>query len=932
MIDMIENENDESKNSKSKTYFIDYSKGLSFCKTCSKIVKNHNNISFADSLFDLESKIEEPQLHYFCQECQNFPLIEILNEWTIIHSCGCPTKKVIIVKELFDLKNNYFYKRGNNSISNNDNNITNDNIILNNKEMIYEMKCYKHKSEKGYKYKYYCVDCKKNTCKECCQNHFGDCHNLIIFDFNNQELFKKIIEINKIKKLFEKSNISQNQIEDDFNIDNISSYKMENSGENECEIKPNNYLKYFINLIDIIIYDCTHYPNYSHFYNIENIYRFFIHKIKSSICKIKSENINTTTGFFCNIDINNPYYPSNKSPYLIIMRGKNKKNDIINEKTIEIISEDIKNPFIINIDSEREKYEAENIIFIQIKKEENFYYKINYLEIEENTELNKQDNDFKKITLLHYDKDVVKLNYGKIITSEENTFEHNCTCNENSIDGIILSNNYKILGINKCKKKIGNNNIGYLFKTLVNNINKNIQFSILDIKKFEEKYEIINKIGEGRYGEVFKGKNKNNNELRAIKKYDKDKIKNILKDIFKNNYNELIYKSIIDDLPKYLELMNNLENSVKYYEFYDLEKKLIIIMELCDDNLYNILSKKSKGFSLKEIYDIIHQLNESLKEMNDKNIIHGNIKLQNLLLNYKDKQKNKYKIKISDFGSDIMISYMLKFKDKQENFEDSISFLNDEENNNDDIFLYNKYISIEMDPDILKYKDFNDKQKCDLWSLGISICQLHFKKYLNKSENKMDNLYENILCEIKTKIIDQELKDLLLELLKERTNWEGYINHSFCNENIFQLNQKYYNGEKILNTKTVEINFANKKICLLSDLTNIYFEKLKYLYLNSNNICNIEEFKNFLCIGLKKLDLSNNQIKNIDCISEWNFDNLKSLNLSYNLIENIKVFKNDILKNLKILLLNNNKIKENIELIKEIKNSRNDQIFIDIEI
>ena len=91
MIDMIENENDESKNSKSKTYFIDYSKGLSFCKTCSKIVKNHNNISFADSLFDLESKIEEPQLHYFCQECQNFPLIEILNEWTIIHSCGCPT-------------------------------------------------------------------------------------------------------------------------------------------------------------------------------------------------------------------------------------------------------------------------------------------------------------------------------------------------------------------------------------------------------------------------------------------------------------------------------------------------------------------------------------------------------------------------------------------------------------------------------------------------------------------------------------------------------------------------------------------------------------------------------------------------------------------------------------------------------------------------
>ena len=33
-------------------------------------------------------------------------------------------------------------------------------------------------------------------------------------------------------------------------------------------------------------------------------------------------------------------------------------------------------------------------------------------------------------------------------------------------------------------------------------------------------------------------------------------------------------------------------NSVKFHELYDIEKEFAIVMELCDDNLQNILNKR----------------------------------------------------------------------------------------------------------------------------------------------------------------------------------------------------------------------------------------------------------------------------------------------------------------------------------------------------
>jgi len=318
--------------------------------------------------------------------------------------------------------------------------------------------------------------------------------------------------------------------------------------------------------------------------------------------------------------------------------------------------------------------------------------------------------------------------------------------------------------------------------------------------------------------------------------------------------------------------------------------------------------------------------------MNINNIIHGNIKLQNFLIKYEDKEKKKFKIKLGDYGSDILISYILK-----RNGEDLKNFSHlfyEKEKENNKTPYFNKFIPNDTDPNILQYKDDKEKEKFDLWKLGISIYQLIFNKdpYIVIEDDE----YQKFRLKPQT-IDDNELNNLIGMLLErdinKQKNWEMYFNHPFCNEKLFELNSKYNNDEKRIGINTIELNLSNKKISTLSCLTNIYFENLKILNLSKNNIDNIEEIQNILCDKIENLDLSNNKIKNIECISNWGFEYLNSLNLSYNEIEEINIFTNkNVLKNLKLLLLNNNKInlKEKKELIKEIKKSRDDKIMIDI--
>ena len=86
---------------------------------------------------------------------------------------------------------------------------------------------------------------------------------------------------------------------------------------------------------------------------------------------------------------------------------------------------------------------------------------------------------------------------------------------------------------------------------------------------------------------------------------------------------------------------NTNNNSIKFYECYDTDKNFIIVMELCDTSLQSLLNKRKNGFTSGEIRDILKQLNNTFKIMEENEIVHRDLKLDNILIKFKDNKKKK---------------------------------------------------------------------------------------------------------------------------------------------------------------------------------------------------------------------------------------------------------------------------------------------------
>ena len=169
---------------------------------------------------------------------------------------------------------------------------------------------------------------------------------------------------------------------------------------------------------------------------------------------------------------------------------------------------------------------------------------------------------------------------------------------------------------------------------------------------FRKYYDNLEVIGNGNFGIVYKGRNKKTNKFRAIKVIQLDKLKESI--LAYEDENEDPDKKLNECIEGFIKECENMKicsniNSVKYYEYFIDENNIVIIMELCDCNLSQLLIKK-KGFNDKEIYEIMKQLNNGLKIMKENKIIHRDLKLENILIKYIDKDKEKYIIKLLDYG------------------------------------------------------------------------------------------------------------------------------------------------------------------------------------------------------------------------------------------------------------------------------------------
>ena len=146
-------------------------------------------------------------------------------------------------------------------------------------------------------------------------------------------------------------------------------------------------------------------------------------------------------------------------------------------------------------------------------------------------------------------------------------------------------------------------------------------------------YEILELIGRGAFGNVYKAKNTNTDEIRALK---------IIDLLEENEELNIIIDNISHQIKNTRICSENNENSVKYYESFLTKREFVIVMELYDDDLDKVLRRKKEGFTPEEVYKIMIQLNHTFKIMKKNYIVHRDIKLSNILIKYKDFQKSNF--------------------------------------------------------------------------------------------------------------------------------------------------------------------------------------------------------------------------------------------------------------------------------------------------
>ena len=182
---------------------------------------------------------------------------------------------------------------------------------------------------------------------------------------------------------------------------------------------------------------------------------------------------------------------------------------------------------------------------------------------------------------------------------------------------------------------------------LSNGINK-----ILEIKSIDEQknhpfinYVLIDSLGKGEISEAYIVKNKENKNNYILKKIKRNKLTGD--------------EEIKNEIEKYKQLNHAYLNSI--YEYYITENFVFLLEEFCSEG--NLLDKIQKGKMFPEfiVKIIMFEIFKSLIYLNSKNLVHGNLKLENILIelnNLKsDKKVNKKNI---DYEEDEFIKAINK--------------------------------------------------------------------------------------------------------------------------------------------------------------------------------------------------------------------------------------------------------------------------------
>ncbi|CAI4225624.1 unnamed protein product [Auanema sp. JU1783] len=277
---------------------------------------------------------------------------------------------------------------------------------------------------------------------------------------------------------------------------------------------------------------------------------------------------------------------------------------------------------------------------------------------------------------------------------------------------------------------------------------------------FEKHYEIVKHLGDGKFGKVYHVRDRENNREYAAKfikiKKDDDKM----------------------DVEREVSILKNLAHS-KIVELHDafstLSNNVVLIMEIVKGGeLFERIADENYVVSEPDAMRIIKQLCEALNYIHQRNIIHLDIKPENIML----LSQNRNEIKLIDFG-------LARFYDGKEDI---------------------KFMAGTPEfaaPEVIKFENLDFHT--DMWSVGV-ITYILLSGYSPFLGDNNAETYCNVekgewAFTEEFEIVSNEAKDFISKLIVynkgSRMLPQECLSHPWLAREIIKTTQK---KEKVFNT------------------------------------------------------------------------------------------------------------------------------------
>ncbi|EGC39404.1 hypothetical protein DICPUDRAFT_147802 [Dictyostelium purpureum] len=226
---------------------------------------------------------------------------------------------------------------------------------------------------------------------------------------------------------------------------------------------------------------------------------------------------------------------------------------------------------------------------------------------------------------------------------------------------------------NTVNNNIASNGIGTPFN-VKHNVHVDFDYKWTSNENLEEVFQFQEQLGTGSYGSVHRAINKDTGFELAVK---------------------VIPIKDSEEIEKEISILKKCKSSniVSYYGSCQQGENLWILMEYCNiGSIRDLLETTEKTLNEKQVSIVVQQALKGLHYLHQNQIIHRDIKAANILLT------DDSGVKLADFGVSAVLDDVMG---------SSTTFIG---------------TPLWMAPEIIQKKPYNNK--CDIWSLGISIIEM----------------------------------------------------------------------------------------------------------------------------------------------------------------------------------------------------------------